>query len=382
MKVIRFDNGQITSVAKTPQGYLRVEVDFTRTGVFPYRRLDGSVQRELRSPEEVFKEDSLQTLHSLPATDGHPSDGLLDAGNTARFQVGFTADKVDRTDSDHLRTVLTITDAGAIKKVEDGKREVSLGYTSHMDDTPGEFEGQKYDAIQRRIVGNHLAIVDRARLGSSVRLRMDSDAEMVPEDLNQPERGKTMKITLDGMEIEVPDSVGGTLKHAFDKQQTRIDSLEGELKTKGEETSTLQGKLDSAEEDLKKAKEAAPKLDGEDLHKTVQARVALERTALDFLDKAASEKIDSMEDRAIMEAVVLAEYPEAKLDGKDDSYVQARFDAAVEGAADRDDETAVSRVKAATATRGDARPNVDSAREAMMKRQKDKSRGVVVAAAK
>ena len=40
-----------------------------------------------------------------------------------------------------------------------GLKELSLGYNLDLDETPGEWEGQPYDAVQRNIVINHLALV-------------------------------------------------------------------------------------------------------------------------------------------------------------------------------------------------------------------------------
>lgn len=53
-------------------------------------------------------------------------------------------------------------------------RELSLGYDLVLDETPGEWNGQPYDAIQTEIVINHLAIVREARAGEQARLNIDS----------------------------------------------------------------------------------------------------------------------------------------------------------------------------------------------------------------
>jgi hypothetical protein len=52
-------------------------------------------------------------------------------------------------------------------------RELSLGYDLVLDETPGEWNGQPYDAIQTGIVINHLAIVREARAGEEARLNID-----------------------------------------------------------------------------------------------------------------------------------------------------------------------------------------------------------------
>jgi hypothetical protein len=52
--------------------------------------------------------------------------------------------------------------------IEKGKKELSIGYNCAYDIVSGAFNGQKYDAIQRNIRGNHLASVIEGRSGSDV----------------------------------------------------------------------------------------------------------------------------------------------------------------------------------------------------------------------
>ena len=50
---------------------------------------------------------------------------------------------------------------------------MSLGYNLDLEETPGVWEGQPYDVIQRNIVINHLALVMEARAGDQARLNID-----------------------------------------------------------------------------------------------------------------------------------------------------------------------------------------------------------------
>ena len=54
-----------------------------------------------------------------------------------------------------------------------GLKELSLGYNLTLDETPGEWNGQHYDAIQRDIRINHLALGREARAGEQARLNID-----------------------------------------------------------------------------------------------------------------------------------------------------------------------------------------------------------------
>ena len=61
-KITRYDQINLDEIKleKTDQGYLEGYAIATRTGVFNYYKADGTIQRELRKPEEVFKQKSKQ----------------------------------------------------------------------------------------------------------------------------------------------------------------------------------------------------------------------------------------------------------------------------------------------------------------------------------
>jgi hypothetical protein len=173
----RFDRGTIGKISKTAQGFLRIDGALTRIGIFTYRKADGGERREYRPADEVFNSDSLATIPGAPVTDLHPPD-LVTPANVRELQRGFVAEGVKR-DGRFVTAPIVIQDAAMIAAVESGeRRELSCGYTCRLDWTPGEFEGERYDAIQRGIVANHVALGPRGwgRAGPEVALRMDSAA--------------------------------------------------------------------------------------------------------------------------------------------------------------------------------------------------------------
>ena len=80
-----------------------------------------------------------------------------------------------RKDGEFVAGELLVTDADLIKKLEDGAaRELSCGYNCDLDEKPGvTADGLRYDAIQRNIRGNHVAVVPKGRAGPEARVRMD-----------------------------------------------------------------------------------------------------------------------------------------------------------------------------------------------------------------
>lgn len=172
--VIRYDRGTLRRPSTTSQGFLRADGIFGRPGIYEYRNDDGTIRRELRLPEEIRDPESLASFADAPVTIGHPPDGEVTAENVRRHEVGAVTGPA-RPDGEDVAGSVVIKDAAAIKLVKGGKQELSPGYKIKLDETPGTHPKYgRYDAIQRDIRVNHLAIVDRARGGSAVRLRMDA----------------------------------------------------------------------------------------------------------------------------------------------------------------------------------------------------------------
>ena len=184
--VQRFDVATMGRVRKTQQGFLEVDATITKTGIFEYRRADGTMRRELRLAEDVFAPGSMATLRYAPVTDMHKG-GMVNPGNVKDLQIGMTVGDA-RRHGGKLKSELLIQDQQAIANVMSGqRREISAGYTCRCDETPGTHQGKKYDAIQRQIIFNHVAIGPRdwARAGNDAQIHLDgldAFAEVAHED--------------------------------------------------------------------------------------------------------------------------------------------------------------------------------------------------------
>lgn len=175
----RADAGLLTRPRKMPNGFLKADAFFTRVGVFDYYNLDGTVRRELRTVEEVFKPDSMASFEMQTVTLGHPTVAVT-ARNSKKYSVGHSGQDV-RRNVDKMQGSIMVTDEDAILSMRKGMREISNGYYCDLERTPGVTKGLEgipdglaYDCIQRNIVANHIAIVDRGRAGPEVQARVDS----------------------------------------------------------------------------------------------------------------------------------------------------------------------------------------------------------------
>lgn len=170
MKHKRIDSISVDQTYYTDEGYLVDHPIVTTCGIFEYKNDDGSTRRELRLPEYVFDEKSLESYKGKPIIITHDA-GEVDKENVRREQIGTIMSKGYR-DGDSVRCEIIIHDTNALKSC--GLRELSLGYSLDTDDTPGVYRGEKYDCVQKNIEINHLALVGEARAGEAARLNIDS----------------------------------------------------------------------------------------------------------------------------------------------------------------------------------------------------------------
>lgn len=168
-RVVRFDNMPLAPTYFTEEGYLMDHPIVTTCGIFEYLNDDGTVRKELRIPEEVFSEKSLASYKGKPIIITHDA-GVVNKDNVDREHIGTILSKGYR-DGDSVRAEIVIHETDKMKN--SGLRELSLGYELTLDETPGEYNGEHYDAIQRNIEINHLALVSSARAGETARLNID-----------------------------------------------------------------------------------------------------------------------------------------------------------------------------------------------------------------
>jgi uncharacterized protein len=315
----------------TDEGFLKVPARISRIGIQEYLAIEmglsdrepSDIIRVYRPEEEVFADNSLGSFASKPVTNNHPPE-LVNTKNFRQYGVGFSGPEVTR-DGMFAKTVLHITDEEAIKNIESGKVELSNGYTADIDWTPGVTpDGEKYDAVQRNIKGNHIAIVERGRAGPACRV---AD--------NLPITGDTVtmaKITIDGVDFEVSDQAA----QAVGKLRARLTDAEKEAQTKAEE---IKAKEDEMEEKAVEAKKTEDSLKA----KIDDAKSKIPTT--DTLDKLVAERtavVDTVRKVApdlewvgkdadtLRKEVVALKCPNVQMDSVSTDYIKARFDMLVE----------------------------------------------------
>lgn len=369
------DNSQWMTIPfeRTNEGFLRGRAIVTSIGVFTYKRKDGTIQRELRLPEEVFSPSTLNSMKLKPVTLNHPTE-LVTQDNADKLQVGSLGDNPswskewehknweEVTDGINCAIDMIITRKDAIDAILNGKQALSMGYTCDLEMAePGAtWCGVEYDFIQRNIRYNHCAIVDSARAGDNAKIELRADSEdAVLEDMVTKSDGGTKmelkKINLDGIDYQAEESV---IK-ALNAEKARADKAENDACESKKKAETMDKKVADmekkvtemekriseieAERDTAKDKADGLEKENEELKKTsmdsskIDQAVKAKMELLHNAEKAGVEVKEDMSDMDIKKAVILSKFKNANFDGKDDIYVQARYDATIEILCEKND---------------------------------------------
>lgn len=167
----------------TPAGYLLCsDVRIARTGSMLYRpdevpevtpAANGQMVVIMRDADVLFDSDAMASFSGMDITDDHPPS-LLTPETAGKYSVGTVLNprRGEGVESEYLIADLLIKNAKTIATVQARKkREVSCGYDADLEEIkPGL-------GRQIGLVGNHVAIVDRGRAGSSCTIQ-DKETDM------------------------------------------------------------------------------------------------------------------------------------------------------------------------------------------------------------
>jgi len=327
--VTRFDRADMaTRKPETDQwGNLIVEAVVCKPGVYKYRQADGTMRRELKPPEEVFAADHMASVRHAVVTDEHlPGQQPVNPNNARQFTRGHGFEA--RESHAVLVARMKVTDGELIGEITSGRKTgVSLGLNCTIDHTPGIWNGEAYDVVQRGMFTNQISVTGNPRIADAT-IRMDSaDAVMVddpPKTGNKPMA--TMQLTVGDSILEVEPGAGSVIKTRLTALDSEISQLRAEVKSVAAERDTAQAQRDTAVEGLK-GKEGLT-VDAADIPALFAARRDLMSDAAHLLDEAQLKTADSLSDSEVRKLAV-TEAAE-KLTNDSDDYIQARFDSLVE----------------------------------------------------
>ncbi len=313
-------------------GFMHINGVIARTGIQEYLGMElGDTENPMkvynvyRPKEEVLNPKSLDTYINATVTDEHPKS-FVTADNIMQLQKGSSAnyEVFSKDGIDYVRAKLVITDKDLIKKIQDGKVEISAGYSQNLVKEDGEFMGTPYQYKQTDIKINHIAIVDSGRCGDGCKIGDKKYAKINDENQNKE---KTMaKLRIGDAEVEVSDTVLDyvtKLKNKATDAEKSIEELDEEIEKlkaekdmlmKEEEDEESESKDGESEDEEEESKE-------EEIAKLVDAKVEL----LTFAKNAKVEikSTDSVKD---MKKAIIAAKTGLNMADKSRAYINAAFD--------------------------------------------------------
>ena len=321
--VMRYDRYTFKAV-KDDHGFIRDTPVLTRTGVFVYWLPDGTKRREYRPPDEVFKADSLSAFKGIPITDEH--HGRITGNNAQGVVIGSVLSD-GRQDGNNLIADVVIHNTTPI---EQGKKELSVGYEVELDMTSGITEdGEPYDAIQRNIKPNHLAIVVKGRAGNA---RLNMDAADAVEYQKEDDAVTTENLTEIRLDSGISYKAAPEVVVEYNKLKQDVAQAVADKDKEAARADTAEAKVKELEANQEKLKQDA----------FTQAKKRLE---LEVVAKSHNVEIKAdSTDRQLQEAVIKSVRGDGiDLNGRSDGYIEAAFDIAVADGVKRADAEAGQR---------------------------------------
>jgi hypothetical protein len=316
---------------RTKDGFLVARAKAARVGVYEYtgREIDPQNERGLRDvavvnvlrdEATVFDAAAVRSFIGKPITDDHPSEPVT-ADNWRKHARGAVMGAM--RDGDYLAFDLMLADAGAIRKVEGGKRELSNGYAAELEF--GDFtapDGTKCQARQSRITGgNHVALVDRGRAGPECAIKdrfavCDANPEAIAPLQHKETPAMAGTIIVDGLPVSLADEAA--VRAVLAKKDAAIEAADKAVADAKAAVSTLTGEKAALEKALadEKARTEPAALD----------KLVADRSALVAKAKAVKADIvtDGKTDAEIRRAVVESALGDAAK-GMDDAAVAGAF---------------------------------------------------------
>ena len=159
--------------------------------------LDYQGKKVLKSPEELAR--SMSTMQRMMITNEHPRARVIMDPSEIKGKI---LPETVRLDNDVAVGDMLITDKALADEVRDGKRDLSPGYFADIIEESGIFNDEPYEAVQKKVLYDHLAVVKKGRCARPVcgildSINSDSETELMEEIPDIPESALTDSIEKD-----------------------------------------------------------------------------------------------------------------------------------------------------------------------------------------
>ena len=228
----------------------------TKAAINPYRGQEipnwqalgldpNKVYMLLRCPTELQR--ALPTFQGLQLLERHtPVSSEEPEKDSTVGSIGTVVEM----DGDNVYSSLRVYDQNAINLIESEKlNQLSAGYAYTADMTGGEWNGEHYDGVMRNIHGNHVALVERGRIGKDAII-----ADEMPNEIEEflmskkiaLKKGSLSKLQeqlgMDSAEElkKTIIAVVGQLAHDEDKEEKEAEDEDDEKKSDAEDEEVIE----------------------------------------------------------------------------------------------------------------------------------------------
>lgn len=277
------DSTVITKAAVNP--YYGKEIpNYEALGLDPEK-----VYNMLRDPEELKK--GMHTLREKQLLLKHI---FVSAEEPQKESIAGTIGSNLEMVGDDVKGSLTVWDKEAINLIESGKlAELSASYFYDPVMKSGTFKGQAYDGIMTNIRGNHVALVERGRIGRDALVADALPIELMELNMKLKKgafakiNAKAKKLGLVAMDAELTteeikelvEAVAENIEHTVEDEDEveKVEGAEDEEETAEDESEVTEADReqksadDEDEEADKEDKKAA--MDADSIRKQVRAEI-------------------------------------------------------------------------------------------------------------
>lgn len=286
-------------------GWLEVKDNpISKVGVFDYLGFEigapipEKIYKVYRPQEELASTETINSFKLMPFVDEHEMLGKDGTPAETKGIQGVIGEQV-YFEYPYLRSNIKILSNSALNQIDGGKIELSPGYRCIYDFTPGEFNGERYDAIQRHIRANHLALVDEGRTGADVAVQDHSVITIDTKELIRmnEEENKDKPTTDEGaFTPEQLEALKAIIKEAITSAKPATDDDSEEKEKSSTDTDPDEEK--KAEEAVEKAEIATEEAESGEPEAVEKAEVAIEEAveaieeAKEHLDQATTDGLN------------------------------------------------------------------------------------------
>ena len=265
-------------------------------GVYPYmgRSISSEcIQDHLygvyRPESELSSQDCIDSFKLIPWIDDHVMLGSEDAGLTPSELKGVQGviGQDVYFDGTTLRGNIKVFSEAMANLIANGKKELSCGYRCRYEYSPGVYNGQEYQYVQRDIRGNHLALVENGRMGPDVavldHLTFTIDSKEFQPMAEKNKEAEKSEMTLEEihkfLEEVLPklakiQELTGSVKSEESSEEENDDTVYDDEEEKADEEVDKAVKDECAKDEETEEKEGETGMDAAAIAKLVQKNIA------------------------------------------------------------------------------------------------------------